>query len=164
LLYVVLGVPSFWIVVGLLGLSSKVSRGAYARLFFPLGALGGLVLAVAAFLALSASPDSLVLPLGLPDLPFHVRLDSLAAFFLLLLGAVSPACRCTPWVTSEERLWKHPPDRPAVSRVPCQHGGGIRGRRRLSVHGGLGDHGAGVVLSGNHRPQDSEIRRAGFCI
>jgi hypothetical protein len=30
-----------------------------------------------------------VLPLGLPDLPFHLRLDSLSAFFLLLLGAAA---------------------------------------------------------------------------
>ena len=29
------------------------------------------------------------LPLGLPDLPFHLRLDPLAGFFLLLLGAAS---------------------------------------------------------------------------
>ena len=28
-----------------------------------------------------------MLPLGLPDLPFHLRLDALSAFFLLLLGA-----------------------------------------------------------------------------
>jgi len=28
----------------------------------------------------------MVLPLGLPDLPFHIRLDSLSSFFLLLLG------------------------------------------------------------------------------
>ncbi len=32
-----------------------------------------------------------MLPLGLPDLPFHLRLDSLSAFFLLLLGATSAA-------------------------------------------------------------------------
>jgi hypothetical protein len=29
-----------------------------------------------------------VLPLGLPDLPFHLRLDALSAFFLLLLGSL----------------------------------------------------------------------------
>ena len=29
------------------------------------------------------------MPLGLPDLPFHLRLDSLSAFFLLLLGAAA---------------------------------------------------------------------------
>ena len=32
-----------------------------------------------------------MLPLGLPDLPFHLRVDSLSAFFLLLLGATSAA-------------------------------------------------------------------------
>jgi formate hydrogenlyase subunit 3/multisubunit Na+/H+ antiporter MnhD subunit len=31
----------------------------------------------------------MTLPLGLPDLPFHLRLDPLAGFFLLLLGSVS---------------------------------------------------------------------------
>src|SRR6202008_4621488 len=34
-------------------------------------------------------PATMVLPLGLPDLPFHLRLDPLAGFFLLLLGGVS---------------------------------------------------------------------------
>jgi hydrogenase-4 component B len=89
LLYVVLGVPLFWIAVGLLGLLFKSSRATHARLFFPLGAVGGLVLAVAGYLGLAAAPLSLVLPLGLPDLPFHLRLDALAAFFLMLLGVVS---------------------------------------------------------------------------
>ena len=36
-----------------------------------------------------AAPEVAVLPLGLPDLPFHLRLDALSAFFLLLLGAAS---------------------------------------------------------------------------
>ena len=88
-LYVVLGVPLFWIAVGLLGLPFKSSRATHARLFFPLGAVGGLVLAVAGYLGLAAAPLSLVLPLGLPDLPFHLRLDALSAFFLMLLGVVS---------------------------------------------------------------------------
>jgi formate hydrogenlyase subunit 3/multisubunit Na+/H+ antiporter MnhD subunit len=30
-----------------------------------------------------------ILPAGLPDLPFHVRIDALSGFFLLLLGGVS---------------------------------------------------------------------------
>jgi len=85
----VLAVPLYWIAVGLSGLSSKAGRNAHARIFFPLGALGGLVLAAAAWPALNGAPFSLVLPLGLPDLPFHVRLDALSAFFLVLLGAVS---------------------------------------------------------------------------
>jgi hydrogenase-4 component B len=32
------------------------------------------------------APQIVVLPLGLPDLPFHVRLDALSGFFLLLFG------------------------------------------------------------------------------
>jgi formate hydrogenlyase subunit 3/multisubunit Na+/H+ antiporter MnhD subunit len=32
-----------------------------------------------------------VLPLGLPDLPFHLRLDALSASFLVLLGSASAA-------------------------------------------------------------------------
>ena len=31
----------------------------------------------------------MVLPIGLPNLPAHLRLDSLSGFFLVLLGAVS---------------------------------------------------------------------------
>ncbi len=38
------------------------------------------------FLATGQAPQSLVLPLGLPDLPFHTRLDPLSAYFLLVLG------------------------------------------------------------------------------
>ena len=34
-------------------------------------------------------PQTLTLPLGLPDLPFHLRIDPLAGFFLMLLGSVS---------------------------------------------------------------------------
>ena len=41
--------------------------------------------------SIGAPALSLVLPLGLPDLPFHLRLDALSAFFLLLLGATSAA-------------------------------------------------------------------------
>jgi hydrogenase-4 component B len=89
LLDVVAVVPLYWLAVGLAGLSSGASRVRHARIFFPLGALGGVVLAVAAYCALSGAPQSLILPLGLPDLPFHVRLDALSAFFLLLLGMVS---------------------------------------------------------------------------
>jgi hydrogenase-4 component B len=88
-LYVVMAIPLFWIAVGLVGLFHKAPRFLHARLYFLLGAAGGVVLAMAAFPALSADAQSLILPLGLPDLPFHLRVDSLSAFFLILLGAVS---------------------------------------------------------------------------
>ena len=46
----------------------------------------GFALAAVALLAMGDAPQTLVLPLGLPDLPFHVRLDALSTFFLFLLG------------------------------------------------------------------------------
>ena len=87
LLSVVLSVVLYWIALGLIGLVLRMQRGAHARLFFSASALGAVVLTGAAFIALGGAPQSLVLPLGLPDLPFHLRLDPLSAFFILLLGA-----------------------------------------------------------------------------
>ena len=111
-----------------------------------------MVLAVAAYCALSGAPQSLILPLGLPDLPFHVRLDALSAFFLLLLGMVSAGISvyCAGYFESagggEIRLvcLQYHVFLASMALV-------LAGRRRLSVHGGLGDYGAGVVLSGHHR-------------
>ena len=34
-------------------------------------------------------PEVAVLPIGLPTLPFHLRLDSLSAFFLMVIGATA---------------------------------------------------------------------------
>jgi formate hydrogenlyase subunit 3/multisubunit Na+/H+ antiporter MnhD subunit len=65
-------------------------NAAFARRFaFPLGALAGLVLAALGLEAVWLPVQKLTLPLGLPDLPFHLRLDPLAGFFLMLLGSVS---------------------------------------------------------------------------
>ncbi len=60
-------------------------------ILFPAGATVGITLAVVAALAIGAPAQSLILPLGLPDLPFHIRLDALSAVFLLLLGATAAA-------------------------------------------------------------------------
>ena len=60
-----------------------------SRVLFPLGAAGRAGAGRGRRSRPSAAPpQTLVLPLGLPDLPFHLRLDALSAFFLLLLGAV----------------------------------------------------------------------------
>ena len=59
------------------------------RTLFPLGALCGAALAVVAMTGLSHSTEQLVLPIGLPDLPVHLRLDGLSSIFLILLGATS---------------------------------------------------------------------------
>ncbi len=82
-----LAVALGWLVVGLAGLVRPQSTFVVSRLMFPLGALGGVLLAIAGLASLAAPPVELVLPLGLPDLPMHLRLDSLSAFFLFLLGS-----------------------------------------------------------------------------
>src|SRR5262249_60201527 len=65
-------------------------NAAFARkLAFPLGALVGLVLAAVGLSAVWVPAQSMTLPLGLPDLPFHLRIDPLAGFFLMLLGSVA---------------------------------------------------------------------------
>jgi formate hydrogenlyase subunit 3/multisubunit Na+/H+ antiporter MnhD subunit len=88
-LSVALAVVAAWIGVGVAGLLRPRDVRFVARGLFIVGALGAAVLLVAAIAALGGAPEGRVLPLGLPDLPFHVRLDPLAAFFLALLGAGS---------------------------------------------------------------------------
>jgi hydrogenase-4 component B len=78
-----------WIVVGLAGLLRPMSVRFAGRALFLAGALCGLGLALVSLWALNAPPEQVVLPIGLPDLPFHLRLDALSAVFLLLLGATS---------------------------------------------------------------------------
>jgi formate hydrogenlyase subunit 3/multisubunit Na+/H+ antiporter MnhD subunit len=85
----VLAAAAAWLLIGAAGLVRPASLALSARALFPAGALVGLVVAVIAFTSLFRAPQALVLPLGLPDLPFHARLDALSAFFLLLLGAVA---------------------------------------------------------------------------
>lgn len=80
-----------WLAIGVLGLVRPRHLAFIGHLLFPAGAAVALALAVVAFFAIGPLPQSTVLPLGLPDLPFHLRLDSLSAFFLLLLGATSAA-------------------------------------------------------------------------
>jgi formate hydrogenlyase subunit 3/multisubunit Na+/H+ antiporter MnhD subunit len=60
-----------------------------AIVLFPLGALLALLLMGVALSAVFADPEVAVLPLGLPQLPFHLRLDGLSAYFLLLIGGVT---------------------------------------------------------------------------
>jgi formate hydrogenlyase subunit 3/multisubunit Na+/H+ antiporter MnhD subunit len=82
------GVILFWILLGAAGLFWR-NTSLLTRILFPLSSLASLVLAVMGFIALGGEAQNLVLPLGLPDLPFHQRLDALSAFFLILLGAAS---------------------------------------------------------------------------
>ena len=76
-----------WLAIGALGLLRPRSVFYVGRVLFSLGAAVGLLLAAVALGAIGQQVQTLVLPLGLPDLPFHLRIDALSAFFLLLLGA-----------------------------------------------------------------------------
>jgi hydrogenase-4 component B len=76
-----------WLAIGLLGLFSP--RRMVLGALFPASALVALLLAIAGLWGMDSAPQAAVLPLGLPDLPFHLRMDALSAFFLLLLGAAT---------------------------------------------------------------------------
>ena len=78
-----------WLTIGVLGIVGARGASRIIRPLFIAGTGVGLMLAVVAIMALGQTAQSTVLPLGLPDLPFHLRLDSLSAFFLLLLGATA---------------------------------------------------------------------------
>lgn len=78
-----------WLGVGLLGLAAPRHPRFISGVLFPLGAVIGLFVGGFAIAALGQAPQTAVLAIGLPNLPFHLRLDNLAAIFLLLLGLVA---------------------------------------------------------------------------
>ena len=78
-----------WFAIGLAGIAALHNLAFVARVLFPLSAALSLALAGFALPALPGAPQVAVLAIGLPDLPFHLRLDALSAFFLALLGLAS---------------------------------------------------------------------------
>ena len=78
-----------WLAISALALIPAGNAFLARRLAFPLSALAGLALAAFGLQAIWLAPQQMTLPLGLPDLPFHLRVDPLAGFFLMLLGSVS---------------------------------------------------------------------------
>jgi formate hydrogenlyase subunit 3/multisubunit Na+/H+ antiporter MnhD subunit len=78
-----------WAVVGAVGLLRPHSVALVGRVLFPLGAVIGVGLAIVAALSLAEPAEQATLHIGLPDLPMHVRLDSLSRVFLALLGSAS---------------------------------------------------------------------------
>jgi formate hydrogenlyase subunit 3/multisubunit Na+/H+ antiporter MnhD subunit len=78
-----------WIVIGAAGLARPGSIAYVGKVLFPLGALTGLALAIVAASSLGLPAEQETLLIGLPDLPFHVRLDPLSRVFLVLLGGAS---------------------------------------------------------------------------
>ena len=78
-----------WLAIGLAGLAALHRFHLVARILFPAGGAVALLVAAAALPALWGAPQAVVLPIGLPGLPFHFRLDSLSAFFLMVLGGTA---------------------------------------------------------------------------
>ncbi len=93
-LFGAVAVGVIWLVVAALSLVPAGNAIFARRVAFALGALAGLALSVFGLEAIWSVPLRITLPLGLPDLPFHLRVDPLAGFFLLLLGAVSAGISC----------------------------------------------------------------------
>ncbi|TKC81502.1 hydrogenase 4 subunit B [Trinickia terrae] len=78
-----------WLAIGALGLGMLHRTRLVAHGLFPLGALFGLMLGGTGLMGVFSEPSAWTLPLGLPTLPFHLRLDRLSGYFLFVLGVVS---------------------------------------------------------------------------
>ena len=85
----VLVVVAAWLLVGVIGAFALRRLRFVARVLFPAGGLIALVLFGVALAAMFGGAEVAVLPIGLPTLPFHLRLDSLSAFFLMVIGATA---------------------------------------------------------------------------
>jgi formate hydrogenlyase subunit 3/multisubunit Na+/H+ antiporter MnhD subunit len=77
-----------WLAIGLAGLVAPNNTRFVAKTLFPMGALVGTLVGLVSLGSLGEQPQVAVLVVGLPDLPFHLRLDSLTAMFAMLLGFV----------------------------------------------------------------------------
>jgi hydrogenase-4 component B len=75
-----------WLLIGLAGVFALHRFEWVALRLFPAGAFVALVLFGVALRSAFGAPEVAVLPLGLPGLPFHLRLDSLSAFFLMVIA------------------------------------------------------------------------------
>lgn len=85
----VLCVIAGWLATGVAGLASLRRTRVVAHGLFPMGALFGVLLFALGVAGLAGPTEARVLPVGLPGLPVHLRIDALSAYFLAVLGVVS---------------------------------------------------------------------------
>ena len=85
----ILFVVAAWLVIGAVGVAAPRNLVLVARFLFPVSAALSAALAAVAFTAIPGTAELAVLGIGLPGLPFHLRLDALSAFFLALVGIAS---------------------------------------------------------------------------
>jgi hypothetical protein len=100
---VAVGVAAVWMVAGALSLFESQRLRLVNAVVFPLGAIASLVLAVVGVQAIAQPAQGIVLALGLPGLPFHLRLDPLAGFFLFSWASARPASRSMRPATSRTK-------------------------------------------------------------
>lgn len=78
-----------WLALGLAGLAAPRNFRYISKVLFPLGAAVAVLAGLTSLSFLGSGAETAVLAVGLPGLPFHLRLDNLAAVFVLLLGFVA---------------------------------------------------------------------------
>jgi len=88
-LVALLALCAAWLAIGVAGLAALHRFHIVARVLFPAGGAVALAVVAAALPAVWGAPEMAVLPLGLPGLPFHFRLDGLSALFLMVLGGAA---------------------------------------------------------------------------
>ena len=85
----ILLVVAAWLLIGVLGVFALRRFRFVAIVLFPISGVFSLVMLGLAMSAVGQGPEVALLPIGLPQLPFHLRLDSLSGFFLIVIGGVS---------------------------------------------------------------------------
>ena len=78
-----------WLLIGVAGIFALKRLRLVAIVLFPASSCFSLLLLGLGLSAVLGTPEIALLPIGLPQLPFHLRLDSLSALFLILIGGVS---------------------------------------------------------------------------
>ncbi len=74
----------------LLTILLKRNQGLMINICFPLAAAASFLAFLSGVQSVAAgTTEKIILVLGLPDLPFHLRLDPLSGFFLTVIGLLS---------------------------------------------------------------------------
>jgi formate hydrogenlyase subunit 3/multisubunit Na+/H+ antiporter MnhD subunit len=89
LLDAVLVALAAWLLIGAAGAVALRRTEFVSRVLFPAGGAVGVAMFALALAALFSTPEVAMLAVGLPTLPFHLRLDALSAFFLAVIGATA---------------------------------------------------------------------------
>jgi len=87
--FIVLAGPAIALLVPFTSLALTRARGLRNLVTNLLLAGSGLITTATGLVGMLSPPHTLILPLGLPWLPMHLRLDALAGFFLVVIGLMT---------------------------------------------------------------------------